>query len=53
MQEMQFQSLAGEDSPREGYGYPLQYSCLGNVMERGTWGATVNAVTKSWTGLSD
>ena len=22
-------------SPREGNGYPLQYSCLGNPMDRG------------------
>ena len=24
-------------SPGEGYGYPLQSSCLGNPMERGVW----------------
>ena len=24
-------------SPREGNGYPLQYSCLENSMDRGTW----------------
>ena len=24
----------------------LQYSCLGNLMERGTWWATVHEVTK-------
>ena len=24
-------------SPGEGYGNPLQYSCLGNSMDRGTW----------------
>ena len=24
-------------SPREGNGYPLQYSCLENPMDRGTW----------------
>ena len=28
-------------SPREGNGYPLQYSCLENPMGRGTWWATV------------
>ena len=27
-------------SPGEGNGYPLQYSCLGNPMDRGTWQAT-------------
>ena len=26
---------------------PLQYSCLGNPMDRGAWQATVHAVTKS------
>ena len=25
-------------SPGEGNGYPLQYSCLGNPMDRGAWG---------------
>ena len=24
-------------SPGEGKGYPLQYSCLGNPMDRGAW----------------
>ena len=27
-------------SPGEGNGYPLQYSCLGNSMEKGAWWAT-------------
>ena len=27
--------------PGEGNGNPLQYSCLGNPMHRGTWQATV------------
>ena len=26
--------------PREGNSYPLQYSCLGNSMDRGAWKAT-------------
>ena len=26
-----------ERSPGEGNGYPLQYSCLGNPMDRGAW----------------
>ena len=30
-----------ERSPGEGKGYPLQYSCLGNPMNRGAWCATV------------
>ena len=28
--------------PGEGIGYPLQYSCLENLMDRGTWWATVS-----------
>ena len=28
-------------SPGEGNGNPLQYSCLGNPMDRGAWQATV------------
>ena len=31
------------------HGSPLQYSCLGNPMERGAWQATVHGATKSWT----
>ena len=33
----------------EGNGCPLQYSCLGNPMDRGAWRATVHGVVKSWT----
>ena len=40
-------------SPEEGNGSPLQYSCLGNLMDRGAWRATVHGVTKSRTWLSD
>jgi len=36
-------------SPGEGTGNSLQYSCLGNPMDRGAWGATVHGVTKSLT----
>ena len=36
-------------APGEGHGNPLQYSCLGNPMDRGAWWATVHGVTKSWT----
>ena len=36
-------------SPSEGNGYPLQYSCLENPMDRGAWWATVHGATKSWT----
>ena len=40
-------------SPGEGIGYPLQYSCLENSMDRGAWQAIVHGVAKSWTRLSD
>ena len=52
MQETQVQSPGGEDSPGEGNVNPLQYSCLENPMDRGTWWATVYGVTKSWKQLS-
>ena len=34
-------------SPGERNGYPFQYSCLENSMDRGAWWATVHGVTKS------
>ena len=40
-------------SPGEENGYPLQYSCLENSMNKGAWQATVHGVTKSQTWLSD
>ncbi|CAN0551950.1 unnamed protein product, partial [Rangifer tarandus platyrhynchus] len=33
-------------SPREGKGNPLQYSCLGNPMDRGALQATVRGVSR-------
>ena len=36
-------------SPGEGNGKPLQYSFLGNPMDRRAWQATVQGVAKSWT----
>ena len=39
-------------SPGGGNGNPLQYSCLENPMDRGTWWATVHGITKSQTWLS-
>ena len=33
----------------EGNGNPLQYSCLENLMDRGTWQAIVPRVAKSQT----
>ena len=47
----------GEFIPRlrrstgERTGYPLQYSCLENPMDRGAWQATVHGVAKSLTQL--
>ena len=40
-------------SPGEGHGYPLQYSCLENPMNRGAWQAAVHGVTESWTQLNN
>ena len=40
-------------SPGEGNGYPFQYSCLGNPMDRGPWQSIVHGVTKCQTRLSD
>ena len=37
--------------PWEGNGYPLQYSCLENPMDRGAWQAIVHGAAKSWTPL--
>ena len=36
-------------SPGEGNGYPLQYPCWENSMDRGAWWATVHGITKSQT----
>ena len=36
-------------SPGEGNGNPLQYCCLGNPMDRGTWWAIVPGVAKNQT----
>ena len=33
-------------SPGEGNGNPLQYSCWGNLMDRGAWQAAVHGVTE-------
>ena len=35
--------------PREGKGYPLQYSGLENFMDRGTWWAGIYGVAQSRT----
>ena len=39
-------------SPGGEYGNPLQYSCLGNSMDRGDWWAMVHSVAKSLKRLS-
>ena len=36
-------------SPGEGNGNPLQYSCLGNPIDRGAWQATIHGVTENRT----
>ena len=41
--------LGQED--RGGHSNPLQYSCLENPINRGTWWVTVHRVTKSQTQL--
>ena len=38
-----------ERSPGVGNGSPLQYSCLGNPMDREAWQATVHEAAKSQT----
>ena len=40
-------SIPGSERfPGEGNCNPLQYSCLGNAMDRGTWWAIVSGVTE-------
>ena len=39
--------LRSERSLGEGNGNPLQFSCLGNSMERRAWEAIVHGVTKN------
>ena len=36
-------------SPGEEHGYLLQYSCLGNSMNRGGWQAAIHGIAKSRT----
>ena len=53
VQETWVRSLGQEDSVGEGDGYPLQYSCLENPMDRGAWRDTVHGVANGQTGLSN
>ena len=46
VQETWFQSLGQGDPPGEENGYPPQYFCLENSMDRGALWATVHRVTK-------
>ena len=39
-------SIPGSGRSPGGNGYPLQYCCLGNPMDRGAWLAIVHGVTK-------
>ena len=57
-QEMWVQSLGWKDSLEEGmtthsnilfFFFSLQYSCLGNPMDRGAWQAIIHGVAKSLT----
>ena len=50
MQEIRVQSLSWEDALE--CGNPLQYSCLGNPMDREAWWTTGGGVEKSQTELS-
>ena len=52
VQEMCLWSLGQEDPLEKEMANPLQYSCLENSMDRGTWQATAYEVTKSQAWLS-
>ena len=45
--------LGSGQSPGEGNGTPLQYSCLENSVDGEAWQATVHGIIKSQTRLSD
>ena len=53
MQEMLSLIPASRRSPEEGHGNPLQCFCLRNLLDRGTWQATVPGVPKSQTRLNN
>ena len=40
------QETSSGSSPGEENGNPVQYSCLGNSMDRGAWQAIVHCVAK-------
>ena len=41
--------LGSRRFPGERYGNPLQYSCLGNPMDKEVWKAIDYGIKKSWT----
>ena len=46
-------NLGSGKSPEDRHGYPLQYSCLENPMDRGTWNATGSQrVRHDWSDLA-
>ena len=46
-------SISGlERSPGEGNAYPLQYSCLGNPVDRGAWWGHKESDTTEWLNTS-
>ena len=51
-EEMQVRSLGQEDPPEEDNGNPLQYSCQGNLIDRGPGGLQSKG-SQSWTQLSN
>ena len=53
MHKTQVQSLGQQDPLKESMATQLQYSCLGNSMDRGVWWIMVHGVTRSWPWLSD
>ena len=53
MQDTQVPSLGQEDSSGEENDNPLQYSCLGNSMDRGALWAIIHGITKGKKRLSD
>ena len=46
MQETRVQIPVLKRSPEEGNGYPFQYSCLENSMNRGAWWSRVHGAHK-------
>ena len=53
MQKMWVQSLGQKDPLEKEMTTPLQYSCLGNPMDRGAWWLLSMGLPKSQTQLSD